>query len=165
MSTVVTEYPRAFAVRFQDLDRWDPPSFHRIRWHWPADAMQPIGSVLKLRRVKIDRTTVSFSDLQPITIHFDGSIDRRQVDPDREYTMELFAAYPGDMVVAKIDLKNGAVGIVPDGWTNVAVTGHFAVYEPDRSRLVPEYLHSLIQAKFFRAHLWRNKVAQKAARK
>jgi hypothetical protein len=38
------------------------------------------------------------------------------------------------------------------------VTGHFAVYEPDRSRLVPEYLHRIIQTRFFKAHLWRNKV-------
>jgi type I restriction enzyme S subunit len=37
-------------------------------------------------------------------------------------------------------------------------TGHFAVYEPDRTRLIPEYLHRIIQAGFFRAHLWRNKV-------
>lgn len=72
--------------------------------------------------------------------------------------MDLYSAHPGDVVVAKIDLKNGAVAIIPKDWTNVAVTGHFAVYEPDRSRLVPEYLHLLIQTSFFKAHLWRNKV-------
>jgi type I restriction enzyme S subunit len=86
--------------------------------------------------VKIDRTKVSFAELQPITIHFDGTIDKRNVDPNREYTMELFGAEPGDIIVAKIDLKNGAVAIVPDDWTNVAVTGHFAVYEPDLSCLI-----------------------------
>ena len=150
--------PRAFVVWFRDLGRWDPSSFHRITWHWPASVMVPIGSVLTPRKVKINRSVVKFSDLQPITIHFDGSIYKRKIDENREYTMELFAANPGDIVVAKIDLKNGAVGISPDGWTNVVVTGHFAVYEPDRSRLVPEYLLLLIQAKFFKAHLWRNKV-------
>jgi len=120
--------------------------------------MRSLGTVLAPRKAKIDRTKVQFSELQPITIHFDGSIDKRKIDGNREYTMELFAAQPGDVVVAKIDLKNGAVAIVPEDWTNVAVTGHFAVYEPDRSRLVPEYLHLLIQTKSFKAHLWRNKV-------
>jgi type I restriction enzyme S subunit len=120
--------------------------------------MRPLGSALRVRKEKVDRTNVKFSDLQPITIHFDGSIDRRKVDGDSEYTMELFTAKPGDIVVAKIDLKNGAVGIVPEGWNNVVVTGHFAVYEPDRSKLVPEYLCLLIQTEFFKAHLWRNKV-------
>ena len=71
--------------------------------------------------------------------------------------MDLYFARPRDIVVAKIDLKNGAVGIVPD-WENVVVTGHFAAYQPDTSRLEPEYLIRLLQTKFFKAYLWRNKV-------
>lgn len=151
-------FPRAFVVRFKDLDRWDPPSFHRIFWHWPADVMRPLGSVLKVRKEKVNRKALKFSDLQPITIHFDGTIDKRKVDGNREYTMELFHARPGDIVVAKIDLKHGAVSIIPADWPNAVVTGHFAVYEPDLSALMPEYLRLLIQTRFFKAHLWRNKV-------
>lgn len=120
--------------------------------------MAPIGSSLRLRKERVDKTALKFSDLQPITIHFDGSVDKRVVDGNREYSMDLWFARPGDIVVAKIDLKNGAVGIVPCDWNNVVVTGHFAVYEPDRLRLIPEYLHLIVQAGFFKAHLWRNKV-------
>jgi type I restriction enzyme S subunit len=152
------EYPKAFAVWFKDLGRWDASSFHRIRWHWPDHVMAPIVSALRLRKERVDKTTLKFSDLQPLTIHFDGSVDKRVVDPDREYSMDLWFARPGDIVVAKIDLKNGAVGIVPPDWNNVVVTGHFAVYEPDRSKLVPEYFQRIVQAGFFKAHLWRNKV-------
>lgn len=158
MITEAAEFPRAFAVWFKELNRWDPPSFHQIRWHWPEQVMAPIGSVLRIRKERVDRTTTKFSDLQPITIHFDGSVDKRVIDTDREYTMDLWYARPGDIVVAKIDLKNGAVGIVPDGWDNVVVTGHFAVYEPDKSKLLTEYFHLIVQARFFKAHLWRNKV-------
>jgi type I restriction enzyme S subunit len=156
--TETIEYPKAFAVWFKDLGRWDAPSFHRIHWHWPRKVMVPIGSVLRPRKERVDRSTFRFSDLQPITIHFDGSIDKRFVDGDREYSMDLWFARPGDIVVAKIDLKNGAVAIVPPDWSNVVVTGHFAVYEPDRLRLLPEYLHRIVQTQFFKAHLWRNKV-------
>ena len=148
---------KAFAVLFQDLIRWDPPSFHQIDWHWSSEVMKPIDSFLRSRKEKVDLTTSAFVELTPITIHFDGSIDRRRVPHGRTYTMDLFFARPGDIVVAKIDLKNGAVGIAPD-WNNVAVTGHFAVYEPDREIIVPEYFHLLIQTGFFKAHLWRNKV-------
>jgi type I restriction enzyme, S subunit len=158
MMTEPVVYPRAFAVWFRDLGRWDASSFHRIKWHWPESVMAPIGSALRLRKERVDKTAVKFSDLQPITIHFDGSVDRRVVDPDREYSMDLWFARPGDIVVAKIDLKNGAVGIVPTDWTNVVVTGHFAVYEPDHAKLVPEYFQRIVQADFFKAHLWRNKV-------
>lgn len=149
--------PRVFAVRFSALFRWDPMSFHGIDWHWRDVVMAPIGSVMKPRKENVDRAKFSFDELQPITIHFDGSIEKRSVDAGKVYSMGLFFARPGDVVVAKIDLKNGAVGIVPE-WKNVAVTGHFAVYEPDRVRIVPEYLALLIQAPFFKAYLWRNKV-------
>lgn len=119
--------------------------------------MAPIGSVLQVFREPVDRAKLDFADLQPITIHFDGSVDRREVKPGHEYKMDLLFARPGNVVVAKIDLKNDAVGIVPD-WSDVVVTNHFAVYEPDCSRLVPEYLILVIQADFFKAYLWRNKV-------
>ena len=148
---------KAFAVLFEEITRWDPQSFYKIKWHWPPEVMKPIGSFFRLRTEKVDLTTYAFAELQPITIHFDGSIDRRKVNEGRAYTMDLFFARPGDVVVAKIDLKNGAVGIVPD-WNNVAVTNHFAVYEPDLKMIVPEYFHLLIQTRFFKAHLWRNKV-------
>ena len=148
---------KAFAVLFEEIARWDPQSFYKIKWYWPPEVMKPIGSFFRLRTEKVDLTTFTFAELQPITIHFDGSIDRRKVDEGRTYTMDLFFAHPGDVVVAKIDLKNGAVGIVPD-WKNVAVTNHFAVYEPDLEMIVPEYFHLLIQTRFFKAHLWRNKV-------
>lgn len=151
-------FPKAFAIWFKDLDRWDPASFHGISWHWPKDIMSPIGSVLEPRKEKVDRSRFAFTDLQPITIHFDGSIDPRKVDGNKEYTMDLFFARPGDIIVAKIDLKNGAVGIIPKHLKNVVVTGHFAVYKPDTTKLLPEYLHRLIQTSFFKAYLWRNKV-------
>ncbi len=158
MSTTARAFPKAFAVGFKDLGRWDPASFQPIGWHWPKKVMAPIGSVLHPRKEKVDRALLRFSDLQPITIHFDGSVDRRIVEENREYTMDLFFAHPGDIVVAKIDLKNGAAGIIPPSWKNVVVTGHFAVYEPDRAKLVPEYFRLVIQANFFKAHLWRSKV-------
>jgi len=120
--------------------------------------MKPIGGLVRLRKERVDKRAFKFSDLQPITIHFDGSVERRAVETGREYSMDLWFARPGDIVVAKIDLKNGAVGIVPSDWSNVVVTGHFAVYDPDRTKLLPEYLHRIVQTEFFKAHLWRNKV-------
>ena len=158
MTVTTQEFPKAFAVWFKDLERWDVGSFQQIAWHWAKEVMAPLGSVLQMRKEKVDRSKVAFSELQPITIHFDGSIDPRNVDANRAYTMELFYAHAGDIVVSKIDLKNGAVGIVPEELNDVVVTNHFAVYKPDLEKLLPDYFQLIIQAKFFKAHLWRNKV-------
>ena len=158
MGEAVHSFPRAFRVTFSQVNRWDPNSFHGINWHWPSSLMSPIGSALKLRKDKVDRVANGFTDLMPVTIHFDGSIEPRKVDGDKEYTMQLFWARPGDIVVSKIDLKNGAVAIIPDNWDKVVVTNHFAVYKPNLKILHPKYFHLLIQTKFFKDHLWRNKV-------
>lgn len=158
MSEKIRPFPKAFAIRFGQLNRWDPNSFHGIKWHWSASFMASIGSVLIPRKEKVNRRSNGFSSLMPVTIHFDGSIEPRKVNKDKKYTMDLFWARPGDIVVSKIDLKNGAVGIIPDGWNNVVVTNHFAVYRPELKILEPKYFRLLIQAKFFKDHLWRNKV-------
>ena len=158
MSSLVQNYPKAFSVTFSALSRWDPNSFHGIQWHWPSSVMVPIGSVLSPRKEKVDRSANGFHDLMPVTIHFDGSIEPRKVSEDKEYSMELFRARSGDIVASKIDLKNGAVAIIPNNWNKAVVTNHFAVYEPNLERLDQKYFHLLIQAKFFKQHLWRNKV-------
>jgi len=156
--TTTPTIPKAFAVQFAAISRWDPNSFHDIQWHWPELTMKPIGSVLIPRKEKVERDGNGLKDFMPITIHFDGSIEPRKVSEDKEYTMDLFWARPGDIVASKIDLKNGAVSIIPDNWDTAVVTNHFAIYEPDHSQLIPEYFHLLIQASFFKQHLWRNKV-------
>lgn len=155
MTTLATG--KAFGILFSTLYRWDPASFYQITWHWPRSVLRPIGSFLIPRKEKVDTKRFPFAELQPFTIHLDGSVDRREVNPGTEYSMDLCFARPGDIVVAKIDLKSGAVGIVPD-WKNVVVTNHFAVYEPNRDIIIPNYFHLLIQTDFFKAHLWRNKV-------
>lgn len=158
MSGKINSFPKAFSVSFSEINRWDPNSFHGIRWHWSPDVMCPINKVLQKTSQKVDREQHSFDTLMPITIHFDGTVEPREIDEDREYSMDLFWAPPGSIVVSKIDLKNGAVAVIPDHWNNAVVTGHFAVYRPDSSKINSKYFHLLIQADFFKNYLWRNKV-------
>lgn len=149
---------RAFCVHFREFKRWDPISYYHIDWHCPKEILVPIGKLLVPRKEKVDRAKNGFADLMPITIHFDGSIEPRKVDPIKEYTMDLFWAHPKDIVVSKIDLKNGAVGIIYESLRNVVVTGHFAVYKPNEDIIIPEYFTRIIQTDFFKNYLWRNKV-------
>lgn len=158
MGKIRQTYPKVFKVRFSSICRWDPNSFHKIHWHWPQSVMVPINAVLKPRKEKVDKNTNDFSSLMPITIHFDGSVEPRKNVEKKSYTMELFWTRPGDIVVSKIDLKNGAVSVIPSEWEKAVVTNHFAVYEPNLEQINPKYFHLLIQARFFKEHLWRNKV-------
>ena len=104
---------KAFAVLFERPLSVGPSEFlpHHVAL---ASILSPPDRIFLIpRKEKVDTKRFAFADLQPFTIHLDGSVDRREVDAGREYSMDLFFARPGDIVVAKIDLKNGAVGIVP----------------------------------------------------
>ena len=142
--------------RFKNLGRWDKFTIPHLRFptHVPSEQ---IGRLLKSREERVDRTRFRFEDLQPITIHFGGDISRRKVAAGREYTLPLLWVRPGDVVLSKIDLKNGAVGVLEDGWDNAVVTTHFKVYEPDLSRLDPTYFRMLLQTGEFKRWLWANR--------
>lgn len=142
--------------RFKNLGRWD--KFNIPHLHFPTHVpCEQIGRLLKPREERVDRTQWKFEDLQPITIHFGGDISRRKVAAGREYTLPLLWVRPGDVVLSKIDLKNGAVGVLEDGWDNAVVTTHFKVYEPDLSRLDPTYFRMLLQTGEFKRWLWANR--------
>lgn len=68
--------------------------------------------------------------------------------------MSLQKASVGDIVLSKIDLKNGAVGVLEPEIGDAAVTTHFAVYRADESKLVPLYFRYLIQTRPFKDWLW-----------
>lgn len=142
--------------RFKKLDRWDKFTIPHL--HFPSRVSSArIGDLLRPRNETVDRAKHSFADLQPITIHFGGNISRRSVKDGRDYTMALKWVRPNDLVLSKIDLKNGAVGILPADWSNAVVTTHFAVYEPDTTRVFPLYLRYLVQTGEFKRWLWANR--------
>lgn len=139
--------------RWRQLERWDAfsiPHLH-VAPHLPQVR---IGDLLEPRTERVDRGEWSFEKLCPITIHFGGAISRRKVKAGTDYTLPLLWVRPGDVVLSKIDLKNGAVGVLEDGWDNVVVTTHFKVYRPDLTRLNPRYFRMLLQTADFKDWLW-----------
>ena len=142
--------------RWRNLDRWDAfsiPHLH-IAPHLPQ---KTIGELLAPRHERVDRSQWSFDQLQPITIHFGGDISRRKMAAGTNYTMPLFWAKPGDVILSKIDLKNGAVGVLSEGWDNAVVTSHFKVYAPDLAQIDPRYFRMLLQTQDFKKWLWANR--------
>lgn len=139
--------------RWRQLERWDAfsiPHLH-VAPHLPQVR---IGDLLEPRVEQVDRSKWSFEKLCPITIHFGGAISRRKVKEGTDYSLSLLWVRPGDVVLSKIDLKNGAVGVLADGWDNVVVTTHFKVYKPDLKRLNPRYFRMLLQTADFKEWLW-----------
>lgn len=54
-----------------------------------------------------------------------------------------------DFLVAEIDAKVGGYGIVPDSLEDAIVSGHYFLFEIDKSLLLPEFLAIVVQQKQF----------------
>ena len=132
--------------RWRDLERWLPDG--AATWEVLC-AQLPLGDLLKRRLEPVDAE--GFASYTPITIHFDGSVvprDRREA-----FKGAMFAAYPGDLVYSKIDVRNGAIGLVPDSTGKTVVTAEYPIHTPDTKQVEPKYLALLLRSPNFKVLL------------
>ena len=132
--------------QWRELERWLPDGAAT----WEVSCAQlPLGDLLKRRLEAVDAD--GFGSCTPITIHFDGSVvprDRREA-----FKGAMFAAHPGDLVYSKIDVRNGAIGLVPDSMEKAVVTAEYPIHTPDAKQVEPKYLALLLRSPNFKALL------------
>src|SRR5712691_9034738 len=153
MSSALSDHlkeSRAFAVRFRDLRVWSVAGFRRIHWQWPEECIRPLASALIRRTDEVDRRERKLEELQLITIHFDGTLEARSGKAKNGFKGRLFFAEPGDVVYSKIDVRNGAIAIVPDQMPNAVVSSEFPVYRVRREVALPGYIKLLFKTSYFR---------------
>ena len=127
---------------WREMERWIPGS--EASWE-AAFPLVPIGDVMRSRRKVVNPG--NFSDYRPITIHFDGSIEIR--DRSEPFKGSMFAVLPGDLVFSKIDLRNGAIGLLPAEINQAVVTSEYPVFVPDGKQLDARYLAMLLARQIF----------------
>lgn len=62
----------------------------------------------------------------------------------------LFFARPGDVIYSKIDVRNGAIGVVSDEIGTAAVSSEYPVYRIKPETALPQYIRLLFRTSFFR---------------
>lgn len=149
MTVATQEFPKAFAVWFKDLKYWSVNSFFKIGWQWLEEYIKPLSKALQRKQVEVDRKETPFDQLQLITLRFDGSIEPRDLQGKSGFKGKLFAASPGDVVYSKIDVRNGAIGIIPDDMSFVAVSSEFPVYAVLPDVALPDYIKLVFRTKQF----------------
>ena len=142
---------------WQEMERWIPGS--EASWE-AAFPLVPIGDVMRPRRKVVKAE--NFSDYRPITIHFDGSIELR--DRSEPFKGSMFAVLPGDLVFSKIDLRNGAIGLLPAEINQAVVTSEYPVFVPDGKQLDARYLAMLLRSPNFQ-HLLKQAASGTSGRK
>ena len=140
---------RAFVVWFRDLDRWNVGSYVATGWRWPKDAIRPLADALTRKVAEVDRKTTRLEAVRLVTLHFDGEMEPRNTTT-RPVKGRLFWAEPGDVTYSKIDVRNGAIGIVPSEMGRVCVTTEYPVYAVNPKVADARYIKLLFRTAVFR---------------
>ncbi len=149
MMVGIQEHSKSFAVRFRDLDLWNVGSQLVMKWGWPLELTRPLGDVLFRRIEPLGKDFPGEHPVQLLTIRFDGSIEPRPSISRNEIKGKLFRVCSGDVVFSKIDVRNGAIGLVPPDVENSFVTSEFPTYSVLSELADPQYIKILFRTKVF----------------
>lgn len=127
------------------LRRWDIKHIATVGWLRPAHELRPFGTVAARRQ----RVAPHGPPLG--SIHFDGRISVRVTT---ELKGRTFVALPGDLVFSKIDIRNGAIGVVPVAPGALAFSAEYPIYDLDATgELLPAFARLLCRTRAFRAQV------------
>jgi type I restriction enzyme, S subunit len=145
--------PKAFAVWFKELERWNVSSFFRIWWKWPSVLIRPLADALEPKPILVDRSRFPLDQLHLVTLHFGGEMEPRDMQGKATFKGRLFFAEAGDVIYSKIDVRNGAIGVVPSSLPTIAVSSEYPVYRVRPNVALPEYVKLLFRTAAFRQQI------------
>jgi len=149
-TTTTGNTPKAFAVWFKDLERWNAGSFISLDWRWPRTTIQPLSFALLRKLADVKPEDNDSLEMRLVTLHFDGEMERRQQTGSKPIKGRLWWADPGDVIYSKIDVRNGAIGIVPHELGRICVTSEYPVYAVDSTKADARYIKLLFRTTVFR---------------
>lgn len=139
------QHPRLRIAPWSELSRWDPKAASAATWQ--ATHKRPFGDALVRLRRPIG--PAANAALHQLTLRFDGSMEVRKAGT-KPVKGALFQAPAGHLVYSKIDVRNGAIGLVPADWHSAAVSNEFPVYRIRPEVALPAYLTLLVRSTQFK---------------
>src|SRR5439155_21209631 len=84
-----------------------------------------------------------------IRMNGNGIVQRDRVAGHEIGTKKQFIARAGQLVLSKIDARNGAFGILPLQCDNAIITGNFWAFDADQARLIPKFFDYQTKTRLF----------------
>jgi len=150
MNAIVRISPRAPVVRWKCVNRWSVGSFVETDWRWPGSVIRPLSAALSRKMVDVQRDGHEPGSLRLVTLHFDGEMEPRDESAGDNFKGRLFHADPGDVIYSKIDVRNGAIGIIPENLGRVCLSSEYPVYAVDPAIADARYIKLLFRTDLFR---------------
>lgn len=113
---------------------------------WPQVRLSDVMS-----QVQRDEAPASGKNYRQIGVRLwgQGAYERESIDGSQTQYAKLFEAREGDIVVNKIWARNGSVAVVGDSLSGSWGSTEFPLFEPDRTRLNPRWMHWITKAPWF----------------
>lgn len=108
-----------------------------------------LSDILKRNKAPI---TISDSDIYKrvtIQMHGKGVRVRDEVKGSKIGTKRQFIIKNGQLLISKIDARNGAYGIVPTDCNNAIITGNFWAYDINTELVDPKYFSFVLRSSDF----------------
>ena len=136
-------------THFSDLTKWSAHDavFENIKNRFP---LVPLSKVLK--RIKEPTTIENEKIYKRITVRLygQGVLKRDELQGKDIGTKRQFIAHVGQLIISRIDARNGAFGIVPNELEGAIVTNDFWLF--DVNNALPEYLMLVLSSELFQKY-------------
>lgn len=129
------------------IDRWSVGAALSTvpEWQLPPAAL---GTALQRRREAVDEGAKGDHPLG--SVHFNGTISVR---PPNVPKGALFLGQPGDLAFSKIDVRNGAIAVIPDEHGPLAFSTEFPIFEIRTELMLPAYAALVCRLPSLRTYL------------
>jgi len=106
-----------------------------------------IEEIIRLRRESIKIKPFAQYKLITVKLNHNGIILRNEVQGMTLGSSNYFLTKKNDLIISRIDARNGAIGILPNELSNSIITNDFLTFEPLNNELINvEYLNFLFQS-------------------
>ncbi len=141
--------PRAFAVWFKDMERWDVLSTRLNRSFKVTHPLIRLGDLVTVRWEVIPTNQLASGEVTMVDkVGFDGIIYAGNKQQTR---MDQYLACPGDLLVSKIRARQGSVGLVSPVVGKVSASIHYRALTPKPDLLDSTYAWLALRSSYCRA--------------
>jgi len=108
-----------------------------------------LGSLLKRRNVTVPISPTSSYQEVTVRLWGKGVVSRGVIPGARIGSDRRFQVKCGELLLSRIDARNGAIGIVPSDLDGAVVTNDFPVFDIDQSQLDRSFIHWITKSSLF----------------
>lgn len=136
-------------AHFADLTRWSvhEAAFGKVKSRFP---LVPLSRILKRSREPVDVKDDRLYKRITVRLYGQGVLQRDEVPGKEIGTKKQFVAHAGQLIISRIDARNGAFGLVPDSLENGIVTNDFWLF--DVHDALPEFVMLVLSSDPFQKY-------------